>query len=87
MMWQKKDNVMMDNLPESVKIDIFPKLPEVPKFTDKKTVDIRYCLLSPFAYAHIFWNPKISELIYEVEEPHLDENEKDITIITFGNFV
>lgn len=39
-------------------------------------VNVRYCLIEPFAFAHIYWDAKINELVYEIEEPELDEQEK-----------
>jgi len=57
-------------------IDLRPQVPPLPRLADKTKVDIRYALISPYAYAHIYWNSKISELVYELEEPILDEDEE-----------
>ncbi len=59
-----------------VKIDFNPKIPKIKKLKNKTKVDIRYVLIKPFAFAHIHWNKKKSELIYEIEEPILNEQEK-----------
>ena len=59
------------------KIDFSPKVPPVKSFDDKTKINIRYCILSPFVYAHIYWNPEEYDLIYEIEEPVLDKKEKD----------
>lgn len=56
-------------------IDFAPKIPLLKKTRDKTNINIRYCLVEPFAFVHIYWNPKIYELVYEVEEPILDETE------------
>jgi len=61
---------------QRVLIDFSPKIPALKKITDKTKINIRYSLIAPFAFAHIYWNPKISEVIYEVEEPFLNEQEK-----------
>ena len=53
-----------------------PAIPALPKLIDKRKVDVRYSLISPYANAHIFWDDKTSELVYNVEEPILDEQEK-----------
>jgi len=37
---------------------------------------MRYCVISPFAFVHIYWDEKIYELVYEIEEPILTEQEK-----------
>ncbi len=60
-----------------VQIDFSPKIPPLKKLKDKEKVDIRYCLISPFAFVHIYWDSKTYELKYEIEEPLLtDEEEK-----------
>jgi len=62
---------------EKVVIDLYPEIPKLKKTKDKKAINVRYPLISPFAYAHIYWNSKISEVIYDIEEPKLNETEKD----------
>ncbi len=61
-----------------IEIDTSPAVPPLPRTDDKTKLDIRYSLLSPYANAHIFWDKKINELVYEIEEPILDDNEKRI---------
>ncbi len=58
------------------KINFNPIVPPLKKIKDKTKVDIRYCLISPYAFVHIHWNPEIYELVYEIEEPILTEEEK-----------
>ncbi len=60
-----------------VQIDFSPKIPPLKKLKDKTKVDIRYCLISPFAFVHIYWDSKIYELIYEIEEPILTDEEEE----------
>ncbi len=50
----------------------------LPELKDVTTLDVRYPLIPPYAYAHIYWNPKESELVYELEEPVLNEQEKQV---------
>ena len=45
---------------------------------DKTKINVRYTLISPFAFAHIYWDEKISELVYDIEEPILTQEEKEI---------
>ena len=59
-----------------VQIDFSPKIPPLKKIKDKTKVDIRYCLISPFAFVHLYWDSEIYELVYEIEEPMLTEEEK-----------
>jgi len=69
---------MADNIQKypKVEIDFNPKVPPVKRIKDKTKIDIRYGLISPFTFAHIYWNPKISEVVYDIEEPILNEKEK-----------
>jgi len=66
--------IKIDNL----EIDLNPPVPALKSISDKTQVDIRYPLISPFAYAHIHWDEERGELVYDVEEPLLDEGEKTI---------
>jgi len=60
----------------AIKINLNPTIPPLPKFEDKRKIDVRYALISPYAFAHIHWKEEIGEVIYEIEEPVLDEKEK-----------
>ncbi len=60
---------------QRVAIDFSPKVPPLKKIKDKTKVDVRYCLISPFAFVHIHWDPEIYEIVYEIEEPILTEEE------------
>jgi len=62
---------------ETPLIDLNPPVPQLPKFPDKTKINVRYMLIAPYVSAHIYWNPKISEVIYEIEEPLLNADEKD----------
>jgi len=58
-----------------VPIDFSPQMPPLKRVEDKTKINIRYLLIAPFAFAHIYWDAENSELKYEVEEPKLDEQE------------
>ncbi len=58
------------------KVKTIVDIPPLPQVQDKQSFDFRYPLIEPYAYAHIFWDKKNNELVYIVEEPELDENEK-----------
>ena len=60
------------------KIELTPEIPNLPEIGDEKFFDVKYPLISPYAYAHISYNAKESELMYIVEEPVLIETEKQI---------
>src|SRR3989344_4824406 len=55
-----------------------PPIPALPKPDDKKKVDVRYMLIAPYAMAHVHWDSKLNELIYEIEEPVLNDYEKEV---------
>lgn len=61
---------------QRVEIDFNPKFPPLKKIEDKTKIDVRYALISPFAFVHIYWDAKIYELIYEIEEPLLNDEEE-----------
>ena len=48
------------------KINVEPEIPQFPK-VPREQVNIRYALLAPYAYAHIYWDKKNYEIVYEVE--------------------
>src|SRR3989338_10571258 len=62
----------------TIQINLNPVIPPLKKPQDKKMVDVRYMLIPPYASAHIYWDKRISELVYELEEPILDSLEKDV---------
>ncbi len=67
-------------MPNKIEINLNPSIPSLPKITDKTKINLRYVLISPYTSVHIYWDKKIGELIYNVEEPILNENEKAILI-------
>jgi flagellar protein FlaI len=67
----------MPNL-QDLTINISPTIPPLPLIKDKTQVDVRYVLIAPYVSVHIFWNPKENELVYEIEEPILSAQQKDL---------
>ena len=59
-----------------LQINTSPTIPALPRIDDKKKVDVRYMLISPYASVHIYWDNKINELVYDIEEPKLEDSEK-----------
>ncbi len=59
-------------------INTNPKTPQLHSTDDKTKINLRYGLLPPFAYAHIYWNAQKQDVVYELEEPTLSEEEKGI---------
>ncbi len=69
-----KENTDISKFPK-VEINFNPKIPLLKKIADKSHVNVRYGLISPFAYAHIHWDEKRFELVYDIEEPILNNQE------------
>ena len=61
-------------------INFNPPIPTLPRETDKTKLDIRYALIPPYTFVHIYWDSEKMELVYELEEPPLDEREKQILV-------
>lgn len=59
-------------------LDLRPKIVNLPDTENRKEINIRYPLIPPFAFAHIFWDEENKELVYNVEEPLLSPAEKDL---------
>ncbi|MGK0208794.1 MAG: flagellar protein FlaI [Patescibacteria group bacterium] len=62
---------------EQIKINLTPKAPSIPRVDDKTQINVRYMVIAPFVSIHIYWDPKISEVVYDVEEPILEEGSKE----------
>ena len=60
-----------------VRINFNPDIPPLKKIKDKTKINVRYSVISPFAFIHIYWDPEEYEVIYEIEEPILTEAEKN----------
>ncbi|MBM3247768.1 type II/IV secretion system ATPase subunit [Candidatus Pacearchaeota archaeon] len=63
---------------QEIKIKLVSSIPPLPTLKDKTQVDVRYVVLAPYVSVHIYWNPVERELCYEVEEPILNQNQKDL---------
>ncbi|MDD5699840.1 MAG: type II/IV secretion system ATPase subunit [Candidatus Nanoarchaeia archaeon] len=73
---QQEQKMGIQNFPK-VELDFSPQIPKMNKIEDKTEIDVRYCLISPFAFAHVYWDPKIYEVVYELEEPLLNRKEEE----------
>jgi len=60
------------------KINTTPTIPALPIIRDKTQIDVRYVTISPYVSVHIYWNKDENELMYEVEEPILNDSQKEI---------
>ncbi|MEM3370445.1 MAG: type II/IV secretion system ATPase subunit [Candidatus Woesearchaeota archaeon] len=55
-----------------------PRIIPLPELKDFKEVDVRYPLIPPYAFAHIYWDEEKKELRYDVEEFPLDKVEEEL---------
>jgi archaeal flagellar protein FlaI len=69
-----KKRIGIQDYPQ-VAIDFSPRIPKLKKQKDKTKINVRYCLIAPFAYVHIYWDSKEYEVLYNIEEPILDRTE------------
>ena len=53
-------------------------VPNIPEYKDLTKVDIRYDLVPPYAFARIKWDFENTELVYYIEEPQLNVQEKKV---------
>ncbi len=56
-------------------INILPEIPPLHKIENKTKINLRYVLIDPFVTAHIHWDAKIGEVVYDIEEPLLNSFE------------
>ncbi|MEI6849637.1 MAG: type II/IV secretion system ATPase subunit [archaeon] len=61
----------------AIVINTNPAIPALPRVDDKKKINVRYMLIPPYASAHIYWDENINELVYDIEEPLLQDYEKE----------
>ncbi len=73
----KKDTNSVEETP-TFSIDTNIQIPRFLDVLEKEKINIRYPLIPPYAYAHIFWDIENKELVYFVEEPVLNEEQKKI---------
>lgn len=59
-------------------IDLRPRFVKLPDISIKEKINLRYPLLPPYAFAHIYWDDTAKELLYSVEEVLLTDTEKEL---------
>ncbi|NTV22999.1 MAG: type II/IV secretion system ATPase subunit [Nanoarchaeota archaeon] len=60
------------------RIETTSQIIDLPSLKEKSTINVRYPLLAPYAYAHIYWDAARNELVYDVDEPTLSDSEREI---------
>jgi archaeal flagellar protein FlaI len=59
-----------------IKINLNPPVPSIPKFDDKTKIDVRYMVIAPYVSIHVYYDAKLGEVIYDIEEPILNKEEQ-----------
>ena len=72
----KKSAIKREEIRPVFKINPVQGIFDLPELTDKTRLDVKYPLIEPYAYAHIYWDNENHELVYELEEPSLSEDEQ-----------
>ncbi len=73
-----------EELPPFV-IDLRPRILTLPDISQKSNINVRYPLMPPYAFAHIYWDEHRKELVYDIEEQPLSDTEKELyKLITLG---
>jgi len=64
-------------LMSDISINLNPKVPSLPRFDNKTKIDVRYMVIAPYVSIHIYWNEKLRDVVYDVEEPLLSDKDKN----------
>ncbi|MBU4242314.1 MAG: Flp pilus assembly complex ATPase component TadA [Nanoarchaeota archaeon] len=97
-LFNKKEQSKEDKKPEKIKakkvkeaykpefkIEFPIDIPNIPELKDQTQLDVRYKVIDPYVDIHVYWDAKISEILYEVEEPKLTEKQqKDLETLEEG---
>jgi flagellar protein FlaI len=59
-------------------INLNPQVPAVSMPEDRTKIDVRYMVISPYVSIHIYYDEKLGEIIYDVEEPVISEEERKV---------
>lgn len=70
-----------------IRVNLSPPIPALPRIDDKTKIDVRYSVIAPYVTIHIYWDAKEGELVYEVEEPLLNQEEKKILDVIQGSMI
>src|SRR3989344_676477 len=55
-----------------------PQIPSLSIPEDKTKINLTYSLIEPFVSVRIYWDENLKEVIYKIQEPELDENERTV---------
>ena len=72
--FRKKSDEQEDEKPRFSVVK--PEIPELPGLAEG--IDVKYPLIPPYVYAHVFWDKEQKEFVYFIEEPKLNPEEKKI---------
>ncbi len=72
---QKTEQKKAIEFKPTFKMEFVKEIQALPELDNPKTIDVRYKVIDPFVYIHIYWDDKENELTYVVEEPELTAQE------------
>ncbi|NOR84491.1 hypothetical protein GQ473_00085 [archaeon] len=52
----------------------------IPNIKSMEELDVKYPLIPPFTYAHLYWSDEDKEIIYSIIQPELDTVEKELVL-------
>ncbi|MFP4656433.1 MAG: type II/IV secretion system ATPase subunit [Candidatus Woesearchaeota archaeon] len=82
---QDDEDEELKNTKVYFKLDLRPQIVQIPDYKDHTKINVKYDLIPPHCSCHIFWDNKQEELIYYVDEPELDDMEREILrLVTLG---
>jgi len=68
----------LEPVKEAFFLDLRPRSISLPDFKERREINVRYPLIPPYAFAHIFFDEESKEVVYYVEEPVLNDVEKEL---------
>ncbi len=74
----KKEVIREEGEPVLFKLNTILQIPLIQIPEDKTKINITYLLIDPFVSVRIYWDENLKEVIYKIQEPELDENERTV---------
>ena len=60
----------------AININLNPQVPAISVPEDKTKINVRYMVIAPYVSIHVYYDEKLGEVIYDVEEPVVSDEEK-----------
>lgn len=59
-------------------INLSPQVPSIVMPEDETTIDVRYMVIDPYVSIHVYYDSQLGEIIYDVEEPIISDEEREV---------